>query len=184
MDKPFRISRVGHVGIQVTDIDRSLEWYTGTLGMTLTGRWPMRRDREMVFLRFDDDHHNIVLFSHPPVEPETRDGGYKPLQHIALEIESRDEWLKALAELRRKGVEIVAGPFVHGIEGGHGGQNLNAAPMGASGARSFFFRDPDGNTLEIFTEMMTVPNGEYFPRQEYADIFNNMEVSADLPKAN
>ena len=32
MAKTFDISRVGHVGIQVTNFDRSLEWYTGTLG--------------------------------------------------------------------------------------------------------------------------------------------------------
>ena len=32
MAKTFDISRVGHVGIQVTDFDRSLQWYTQTLG--------------------------------------------------------------------------------------------------------------------------------------------------------
>jgi hypothetical protein len=28
--------------------------------------------------------------------------------------------------------------------------------------------DPDGNRLEIFTDGMKVPNGEPFPREEYA----------------
>ena len=173
MGKPFRISRVGHVGIQVTDIDRSLDWYTDTLGMTLTGRWPMRRGREMVFLRFDDDHHNIVLFTHPsPVDPETRDAGYKPLSHIALEIESRDEWLKALAELQRRGVEIVQGPLVHGLEGGRG----PGTGIGGSGSRSFYLEDPDGNSIELFTEMMKVPDGEQFPREAYADLAERMKA--------
>ena len=167
MDKPFRISRVGHVGIQVTDMDRSLDWYTDTLGMTLTGRWPMRRGRELVFLRFDDDHHNIVLFTHPsPVDPETRDVGYRALQHIALEIESRDEWLKALAALKRRGVEIVNGPVVHGLEGRGGPGPF----IGASGSRSFYLEDPDGNSIELFTDMMKVPNGEQFPRESYEDV--------------
>ena len=31
-------SRVGHIGVQVTDMDRSVEFYTETLGLTLTGR--------------------------------------------------------------------------------------------------------------------------------------------------
>jgi hypothetical protein len=31
--------------------------------------------------------------------------------------------------------------------------------------------DPDGNRLEIYTDMMKVPEGEEFPRQEYADVF-------------
>ncbi len=167
MGKPFRISRVGHVGIQVRDIDRSMDWYTNKLGMTLTGRWPMRSGREMVFLRFDDDHHNIVLFTHPsPVEPEAREGGYNPLQHIALEIESRDEWLKALSELRRRGVEIVGGPLIHGLEGGRG----PGTGIGGSGSRSFYVEDPDGKSIELFTEMMKVPDGEQFPREAYADL--------------
>ena len=78
------------------------------------------------------------------------------------------EWLKALADLRRKGVEIVQGPLIHGPEGGDGpGRN-----MGGSGSRSFYFLDPDGNRLEIYADMMKVPAGEQFPRAEYAEVFN------------
>ena len=172
MDKPFRISRVGHVGIQVTDVDRSLAWYTETLGMTLTGRWQIRSE-EVVFLRFDDDHHNIVLFTHPsPVDPETRDAGYNPLQHIALEMDSRDEWLKALADLQRRGVEIVWGPLVHGFEGGEGAGTL----AGGSGSRSFYLEDPDGNSIELFTDMMKVPDGEQFPRASYEDLLARVQA--------
>jgi catechol-2,3-dioxygenase len=38
MAKGFTISRVGHIGIQVTNVDRSLQWYSDILGLTLTGR--------------------------------------------------------------------------------------------------------------------------------------------------
>ena len=172
MGKPFRISRVGHVGIQVTDVDRSLAWYTDTLGMTLTGRWPMRGGRELVFLRFDDDHHNIVLFTHPSLVDPQSTGGYNPLQHIALEIESRDEWLKALADLERRGVEIVSGPLVHGLEGGDGPGTL----VGGSGTRSFYVEDPDGNSIELFTDMMKVPDGEQFPRSSYEDLVERVQT--------
>ena len=171
MGKPFRISRVGHVGIQVTDVDRSLAWYTGTLGLTLTGRWEAGAG-EVVFMRFDDDHHNIVLFTHPsPVDPESK-GGYSALQHIALEIESRDEWLKALADLERRGVEIVWGPLVHGLEGGDGPGTL----VGGSGSRSFYLEDPDGNSIELFTDMMKVPDGEQFPRASYEDLVERVQA--------
>ena len=166
MDKPFRITRVGHVGIQVTDMDRSLDWYTETLGMTLTGRWPMRGGREIVFLRFDDDHHNIALFTHPSAVDPQSTGGYNGLQHVALEIESRDEWLKALADLQRREVPIVRGPLVQGFEGGGGPGPF----IGASGSRSFFLEDPDGNSIELFTDMMKVPDGEQFPRESYQDV--------------
>ena len=36
--------------------------------------------------------------------------------NIALEVADRDEWL-ILADLKRKGVEIVQGPLIHGPEG-------------------------------------------------------------------
>jgi len=51
MAKGFTISRIGHVGIHVTDLDRSLAWYRDILGLTLTGRWPFRGG-EMAFMRF------------------------------------------------------------------------------------------------------------------------------------
>ena len=37
--------------------------------------------------------------------------------------------------------------------------------FGGSGSRSFYFLDPDGNRLEIYTDMMKVPDGEQFPRR-------------------
>ncbi|MEE8519685.1 MAG: VOC family protein [Dehalococcoidia bacterium] len=181
MGKGFSINRVGHVGIHVTDMDRSLEWYRDILGLTLTGRWPLGGPgKELAFMRFDDDHHNIVLFTHPtPVDAETWDSGFNGLQHIAMEIEDRDEWLKALADLQRKEVEIVQGPLVHGFEGGTGpGTNL-----GGSGSRSFYFLDPDGNRLELFTEMMKVPNGDEFPTPDYADAVERIGREREAAKA-
>jgi catechol 2,3-dioxygenase-like lactoylglutathione lyase family enzyme len=168
MARGFTINRVGHVGIHVTDVDRSIEWYRDVLGLTLTGRWPMGEGGGMAFMRFQDDHHNIVLFTHPTeVNDENRYGGFNGLNHIAMEVSSRDEWLKALSDLRHKGVEIVQGPLIHGPEGGRGG-----GPIGGSGSRSFYFLDPDGNRLEIYTDMMKVPEGEQFPREIYSDVFN------------
>lgn len=172
MANGFTINRVGHVGIQVTDMDRSLEWYRDTLGLTLTGRWPQGPGRELAFMRFTDDHHNIVLFSHPgTIDPEAS-GSYQALHHIAMEIENRDEWLRALADLQRKEVEITWGPLIHGFEGGTGpGTN-----PGGSGSRSFYFADPDGNSLELYTEMMKVPDGEQFPRQDYEDLVDRVRA--------
>jgi catechol 2,3-dioxygenase-like lactoylglutathione lyase family enzyme len=168
----FTINRVGHVGINVTNMDRSLEWYLGVLGMTLTGRWPWGPNGEMSFIRFTDDHHNMVLFTHRTEVDPNAQGAYLPLQHIALEIENRDEWLVALAELQRKGIEILNGPLVHGFEGGNGRGTL----IGGSGSRSFYVADPDGNSVELYTDMMKVPDGEQFPRENYADLVERVKA--------
>ena len=64
--------------------------------------------------------------------------------------------------------------MVHGFEGD--GKNFNG-----SGCRSVYFLDPDGNRLEIFTDMMRVPNGEQFPRKEYADLIESLKAEAGVP---
>ncbi|MBT5811161.1 MAG: hypothetical protein HOI19_12360, partial [Rhodospirillaceae bacterium] len=103
------------------------------------------------------------------VGPEDKKG-FNALQHIAMEMESRDEWLKALAELQRRGVKIIRGPLVHGFEGGTGPGTL----PGGSGSRSFYFEDLDGNTLELFADGMKVPDGQPFPTPDYKDLVDRV----------
>jgi hypothetical protein len=83
-----------------------------------------------------------------------------------MEIADRHEWLMALAQLKRSGVKITAGPYLHGFEGGTG----PGTSPGGSGSRSFYFEDPDGNSLEFYTDMMKVPEGQPFPPPEYEDL--------------
>jgi len=158
----FTMKRVGHVGIHVTDMDKSLKFYSEVVGCTVTGRWPRGEDLELTFLRFGEMHHDMVLFTHPTqVDPNSSEKGFNGLNHLAIELEDRDEWLKALSHMRSLGVEIIQGPIIHGIEGD---QNVFG-----SGSRSFYILDPDGTRLEFYTDMMRVPNGEPFPRADYAD---------------
>ena len=177
----FTINRVGHVGIYVSDLDRSIAWYTQVLGLTLTGRWPFPGSGEIVFLRFGENHHDIVLMPQAKAAEAGQKGGANALQHIAMEIESRDEWLKALAALKRAGVTITQGPLVHGFEGGSGPGTL----AGGSGSRSFYFEDPDGNSLELYTDMMKVPAGQAFPTPDYKDLVDGIhkQREADAKRA-
>ena len=57
------VHRVGHIGIWVSNIDKSLDWYRNVVGLKLTGLWgePYRRDRQC-FVRCEDWHHDIVFF--------------------------------------------------------------------------------------------------------------------------
>ncbi len=156
------IKRIGHVGLLVADFERSFTFYTEVLGCTVTNRRKRPDGSETAFLRFDDMHHDLVIASAPPdVDVAAAGQRERLIQQIALEVEDRDAFLKALAHLHAKGVKLVAGPLIHGIEGG--------GNLGGSGSRSFYFSDPDGNRLEIYADMMRVPDGEQFPRQEYAD---------------
>ena len=158
----IQIKRIGHIGILVSDFERSFKFYTEVLGCKVTNHRKRPDGSEGAFLRFDDTHHDFVIAS-APVGVDVSDNvpsRERLVQQIAFEVENRDEFMRALAHLHTKGVKIVNGPTTHGIEAGDN--------IFGSGSRSFYFNDPDGNRLEIFCDGMKVPNGERFPREEYA----------------
>ena len=154
------IGSLGHIGIHVTDIERSIEFYRKVLGLKVTGLWgpPGRRNRQC-FMRVEHMHHNLVLFEMPREMDKSgldltdsakrRIGG---LHHIAFEFPEREDWLNAIEHVRSCGVEIVAGPYVHAYEA----KDAGTAFTGGSGSHAFYFCDPDGNRIEFYCWMMNV----------------------------
>ncbi len=158
----INIKGIGHVGLLVSDMDRSFKFYTEVIDCNVTHRTKRPDGSETAFLRFDEEHHNIVLGTAPQGFDVSQDAmPVRLIQQIALEVENRDEWLRALAHIHSHGVELAGGPSVAGPEGGGG--------VGGSGSHHFYFLDPDGNRIEIFYGQIKVPNGEQFPREEYAE---------------
>jgi catechol 2,3-dioxygenase-like lactoylglutathione lyase family enzyme len=154
-----RIDRLGHIGIHVSDVDRSIDFYRKVLGLKLTGKWgPPDFMRPICFMRVADKHHNLVLFE---LSEDAKRAGVAPgdsarrkqvgLDHNAVVIDSREDWLHALDHVRSCGVEIVDGPVVHGHE-----SSGQMSFVGGSGSHAFYFLDPDGNRIEIYCWMMTV----------------------------
>ena len=154
------INSLGHVGLNVSDMDRSVKFYREVVGLKLTGKWgPPDFPSAICFMRIDQMHHNLVLFGLPEdVDPgslstdtdstKRRDVG---LNHIALQVDEREDWLAALEHVRSCGVELVSGPYVHA----HEAQDEKGF-IGGSGSHSFYFLDPDGNRVEIYCWMMNV----------------------------
>jgi 2,3-dihydroxy-p-cumate/2,3-dihydroxybenzoate 3,4-dioxygenase len=79
-----RYSRLGYVALNVTDIERSVDFYERLLGLQLVGRGA---DGEAYF-RCGDDHHNVVLYR----------AAAAGLKRIGFQMESEAE----LAVLRRR----------------------------------------------------------------------------------
>lgn len=155
----FEISRLGHVGIHVSDVERSIEFYRKVVGLKLTGNWrPPEVFRPICFMRVSEKHHDLVFFElAKDVDRDgldTSDSFHRRnigVQHIAFEFDSREEWLHALDHVRSCGVEILDGPLVHGHES-TGIQSF----LGGSGSHAFYFCDPDGNRIEFYCWMMSV----------------------------
>ena len=96
------VKRVGHVGIHVSNVERSLEFYTDVLGMTVTtvGRGPDGIARS-AFLRFEDKHHDFVLFASPEgLEPSTANEDRRVVQQISFEVDNRDDHNATTADFR------------------------------------------------------------------------------------
>src|ERR1700745_4371931 len=143
----IRLGRGGHIGIHVSDADRSIDFYRKVLGLKVTGRWgPPTFGRQICFMRIDDKHHDVVLFE---LSEDARQAGVAAtdsqfrkapgLDLVAFEIDSREDWLRALEHVRACGVKIVSGPYVHAPEGGDQGF------VGGSGRHALYFLEPDGN---------------------------------------
>ena len=129
---PVRIRKLGHVVIQVRDIEHSTEFYTEVFNFRVSDRNP----EGGVFLTSVGDHHTVALF------PSAGDAAALPakddvrLHHFAMEVGSIDELFEIRSYLRERGVPIVF----------EGRRRLG-------GHTSVEFLDPDGYHLELYCDM-------------------------------
>lgn len=121
----------------VRDLERSVDFYTGLLGLQVSDRMAYPPDsplEEGVWLRCGEDHHCLVLFGlRRPGEPA--DGQGLGLHHFAFEVGTFDELLAGHRAIRDRGLPVVA------RIGGPGWQVR------------VYFRDPDGNEVELYWDM-------------------------------
>jgi catechol 2,3-dioxygenase-like lactoylglutathione lyase family enzyme len=148
-DEPA-VRAVDSIGITVTDMERSLRFYQDVLGFEhVSGREVTGEDYERLYgvfglrlrierLRLGDESVELMEFVAPrgrpiPVDSRSNDRWF---QHVAIIVSDMD---RAYAHLREHRVEHAsAGP-----------QRLPDWNPAAGGIRAFYFRDPDGNHLEI-----------------------------------
>ena len=124
----FQLRKIGHVVLNVTELDKSLSFYTQVLGLEVSDRYPDSMvPGGMVFLRCNTDHHGVALVGGAQKSERTS------LNHFAFEVGSLDEVFRARAWLRAHGVSIV-------FEG----------RRRAGCQIAIEFQDPDGNNLEIY----------------------------------
>lgn len=152
---PFRIGRLGHVVLNVRDVERSTRFYTEVLGFQISDIYPEEMvPGGMVFLRCNPDHHGIALVGSMKEPAANAD-----LNHVAFEVASLDEVVRAYAHLRRNGVVID-----------FAGRRRAGCQIAVE------FRDPDNHRLEIYWGIDQVgsdghvrPSGEWKGAGSLAD---------------
>jgi catechol 2,3-dioxygenase len=130
MANPPRL-QFSHIGFHVHDLEKMIAFYTELLGLELTDRGTLNipGQPQIAFLSADpEDHHQVAL-----VEGR-KDGGISGgiLNQVSFAVDGLAELrqMKAAAEAADVGVIM---PLNHG------------------NAWSVYFRDPEGNGIEIFT---------------------------------
>ena len=128
----MKIRELGHVVLQVTDLDRSIQFYRDTLGLPLVSQGKPR-DRRIVFFSLGAKHHDLALIELAPgaqAQDQTRAG----VMHIAFKIGDDIELLKEAKERM-----VAAGvPVVRTTE--------------HMTTYSLYLSDPDGITVELYVD--------------------------------
>jgi catechol 2,3-dioxygenase-like lactoylglutathione lyase family enzyme len=120
----MRVIGLDHVVLNVTDVERSLSYYSDVLGLT-PERVEEWRQGDVLFPSVRIDAGTIIDLLQAP-----RAGGDN-VDHLCLVLPAAD-WEEAL---RAPGIELVGGP-----------EEL----FGARGnGMAFYTRDPDGNAIEL-----------------------------------
>lgn len=94
LEQPFKIRRLGHFGINLTDMEAGLRFYRELLGFKITDIQDHFRDKELpqhlkqfgdhrgYFFRYGSDHHAFVMYNHNVRGARDTQGRFK--QHITV----------------------------------------------------------------------------------------------------
>jgi catechol 2,3-dioxygenase len=134
---------VGHVHLKVSDLERSIRFYSDVLGFDVMQRY----GTQAAFLSAGGYHHHIGLNTWesrggPPPAP-----GTTGLFHVAFRYPDRASLADALRRLTEHGVRLD-GASDHGV------------------SEALYLRDPDGNGIELYWDR---PRNEW-PRDENGDL--------------
>jgi catechol 2,3-dioxygenase len=119
-----------HVGLFVTDLPKMVEFYTRILGLVVSDREVREDGSEIAFMTSDPrEHHQVVFASGRPADLK-----FSMIQQISFRAPSLAKLRETYGKLLKEPITEL-GPVTHG------------------NAISAYFRDPEGNRLEVFIDM-------------------------------
>jgi len=158
---PFNVRKLGHVVLKVKDLQRSVAFYTGVLGFRVSDVYPdTMMQGGMVFLRCNTDHHCLAL-----VGGAKEDASARELHHLAFEVATLEEVLRAREHLRKHNVKID-----------FDGRRRAGCQVAVE------FRDPDNHFLEIFWGLDQVGSDQRVrPPEEWREEASLEEAIGNAP---
>jgi len=119
--------RIGHVHLQVSDLDRAIAFYRDMLGFEVTQRY----GHQAAFLSAGGYHHHIGLNTWESAGGSPPPHGHTGLFHLAILYPTRAELADALRRLVKAEIPLE-GASDHGV------------------SEALYLRDPDGNGVELY----------------------------------
>jgi catechol 2,3-dioxygenase len=168
---PFQINKIGHIVINVHDLDRAARFYRDVLGFQVSDVYPNEMmPGGMVFLRCRTDHHTVALVGGAPEHRVETEGkslseirAQKSLNHFAFEVSTLGEVFRARTWLRDNDVPIH-----------FDGRRRAGAQIAVE------FEDPDGNEVEIYWGVDQVgTDGQVRPSNEWRQAFSLEDAVAN-----
>ncbi|MEU3512515.1 VOC family protein [Streptomyces longwoodensis] len=137
--------KFAHVVFQTAQPQQMRDWYCAVLDGHI-----VYTDDALSFITFDEEHHRVALI-HPPVQLKRRTPDTAAMHHVAYTFDSLDDLLDRYVLLRDKGV-LPAVCIAHGV------------------TTSMYYRDPDGNFVEMQIDRFAEPDDAtaYMKGAEYA----------------
>ncbi len=123
------LTRIGHVHLTVSDLDRALRFYCDVLGFEVTTTY----GRDAVFLSAGGYHHHIGLNTWAGRGAPQPAPGSTGLYHFAILYPDRTALTAAVRRVLEHGIALE-GASDHGV------------------SEAVYLRDPDGNGVELYRD--------------------------------
>jgi catechol 2,3-dioxygenase-like lactoylglutathione lyase family enzyme len=151
LERPFKIRRIGHFGLNAMRMEECLRFYTEDLGLRVSDRKDMGERAERpediaafgdpggYFMRYGTDHHSFVLFNKRVREATDKLRTFAPgvvVNQISWQVGSLAEVVNGRDWLSEDGLKI----------------QRSGRDMPGSNWHTYFY-DPDGHTNELFYGM-------------------------------
>lgn len=122
-------TRIGHVHLKVSNLERAIDFYSGVLGFEVTQRY----GSGAAFLSAGGYHHHIGLNTWDSLGAGPAPRGHPGLYHTAFLYPDRATLADALQRVLTAGIPIQ-GAADHGV------------------SEAIYINDPDGNGVELYRD--------------------------------